>query len=151
MIKSEKYINYDGTEIYYLFDGKDNFLKYTVTKGMDKAGILDAYTNNYTEDAVYDPVKIKKQVLKALGQLDEDYKQLYKRDYPWGGKRAGAGRKKGSLNKNKRKDRTEMLKDKITIEEKNLLKVTLKYYRKEIATNPKAKQDFDLQILAQCS
>lgn len=150
MIKSEKFINRDGSITYYLYDGKDNFLEYTVTKGMNKSGILDAYTNNYKENAVYDPVKIKKQVLKALGQLDEDYKQLYKHDYPWGGKRKGAGRKKGSLNKNKRKDRTEMLKDKITIEEKNLLKVALKYYRKEIATNPKVKQDFDLQILAQC-
>ena len=150
MIKSEKFINFDGSVTYYLYDGKDNFLEYTVKKGMDKAGILGAYINNYKEDTVYDPVKIKKQVLKALGQLDEDYKQLYKHDYPWGGKRAGAGRKKGSLNKNKRKDRTEMLKDKITIEEKNLLKVALKYYRKVIATNPKTKQEFDLQILEQC-
>ena len=150
MIKSEKLINKDGSVTYYLYDGKDNFLEYTVKKGMDKASILDAYTNNYTEDAVYDPIKIKKQVLKALGQLDEDYEQLYRLDYPWGGKRKNAGRKKGSLNKNKRKDRTEMLKDKITIEEKNLLKVVLKYYRKEIAINPKRKQDFDLQILKQC-
>lgn len=150
MIKTEKIINRDGSVTYYLYDGKDNFLEYTVTKVMDKADILDAYTNNYKEDAVYNPVEIKKQVLKALGQLDEDYKQLYKHDYPWGGKRAGAGRKKGSLNKNKRKDRTEMLKDKITIEEKNLLKVALKYYRKVIATNPKTKQEFDLQILEQC-
>ena len=150
MIKSEKFINRDGSVTYYLYDGKDNFLEYTVKKGMDKLGIIDAYTNNYTEDAVYDPIKIKKQVLKALGQLDEDYEQLYRLDYPWGGKRKNAGRKKGSLNKNKRKDRTEMLKDKITIEEKNLLKVALKYYRKEIATNPKTKQEFDLQILKQC-
>ena len=150
MIKSEKFINFDGSVTYYLYDGKENFLEYTVKKGMDKSGILDAYTNNYTENAVYDPVKIKKQVLKALGQIDEDYHKQYKLDYPWGGRRAGSGRKKGSLNKNKRKDRTEMLKDKITIEEKNLLKVALKYYRKEIATNPKAKQDFDLQILEQC-
>ena len=150
MIKSEKFINIDGSVTYYLYDGKDNFLEYTVTKGMDKTGILDAYTNNYTEDAVYDPVKIKRQVLKALGQVDEGYQKQYRLDYPWGGKRTGAGRKKGSLNKNKRKDRTEMLKDKITIEEKNLLKVALKYYRKEIAVNPKVKQDFDLQILAQC-
>lgn len=150
MIKSEKFINKDGSVTYYLYDGKDNFLEYTVKKGMDKLGIIDAYTNNYTEDAVYDPIKIKKQVLKALGQLDEDYEQLYRLDYPWGGKRKNAGRKKGSLNKNKREDRTEMLKDKITIEEKNLLKVVLKYYRKEIAINPKRKQDFDLQILKQC-
>ena len=150
MIKSEKFINRDGSVTYYLYDGKDNFLEYTVKKGIDKLGIIDAYTNNYTEDAVYDPIKIKKQVLKALGQLDEDYEQLYRLDYPWGGKRKNAGRKKGSLNKNKRKDRTEMLKDKITIEEKNLLKVALKYYRKEIAVNPKVKQDFDLQILEQC-
>lgn len=150
MIKSEKFINKDGSVTYYLYDGKDNFLEYTVKKGMDKASILDAYTNNYTEDAVYDPITIKKQVLKALGQLDEDYEQLYRLDYPWGGKRKNAGRKKGSLNKNKRDDRTEMLKDKITIEEKNLLKVVLKYYRKEIAINPKRKQDFDLQILKQC-
>lgn len=75
-----------------MYDGEDNFHEYTVTKGMDKAGILDAYTNNYTEDAVYDP--IKKQVLKSLGQLDEDYKQLYKRNYPWGDNRKGAGKKK---------------------------------------------------------
>lgn len=149
MIKSEKFINKDGSVTYYLYDGKDNFLEYTVKKGMDKLGIIDAYTNNYTEDAVYDPVKIKRQVLKALGQLDNDYKQLYKHDYPWGGKRKNAGRKKGSLNKNKRENRTEQLKDKITIEEKNLLKVALRYYRKEITTNPKVKQDFDLQILAQ--
>lgn len=94
MIKSEKYINYDGSIIYYLYDGEDNFLEYTVTKEMNKAGILDVYTNNYTEDAVYDPIKIKKQVLKSLGQLDEDYKQLYKRDYPWGDNRKGAGKKK---------------------------------------------------------
>ena len=150
MIKSEKIINRDGSITYYLYDGKDNFLEYTVKKGMDKLGIIDAYTNNYTEDAVYDPIKIKKQVLKALGQLDEDYEQLYRLDYPWGGKRKNAGRKKGSLNKNKRENRTERLKDKITIEEKNLLKVALRYYRKEIATNPKVKQYFDLQILAQC-
>ena len=60
MIKSEKFINRDGSITYYLYDGKNNFLEYTVTKGMNKAGILDAYTNNYTEDAVYDPLKIKK-------------------------------------------------------------------------------------------
>ena len=94
MIKSEKYINYDGSAIYYLYDGEDNFLEYTVTKGMDKAGILDANTNNCTEDAIYDSIKIKKQVLKALGQLDKDYKQPYKRDYTWGDKRKGAGKKK---------------------------------------------------------
>ncbi len=66
MIKSEKYINYDGSIIYYLYDGEDNFLEYIVTKGMDKADILDAYTNNYTEDAVYDPIKIKKAGVKII-------------------------------------------------------------------------------------
>ena len=151
MIKSEKFINNDGTITYYLYDGKDNFLEYTVRKGMDKGNILDAYTGNYKEGAVYDPVKIRKDVMKALGQVDDDFQKQYRLDYPWGGCRKGAGRKKGSLNKNKRDDRTEKLRNAITLEEKNLLKVVLKYYREEIASNPKIKQDFDIKILRQCT
>ena len=147
MIKSEKFINRDGSVTYYLYDGKDNFLEYTVKKGMDKLGIIDAYTNNYTEDAVYDPIKIKKQVLKALGQLDEDYEQLYRLDYPWGGKRVGAGRKKGSRNKNKRINRTEKMGHHLTIQEKSFLVEALKYYRTKIEPNLKYKQAIDIKIL----
>ena len=147
MIKSEKFINRDGSVTYYLYDGKDNFLEYTVKKGMDKLGIIDAYTNNYTEDADYDQIKIKKQVLKALGQLDEDYEQLYRLDYPWGGKRKNAGRKKGSRNKRKRDGRTERMKHMLSVEEKSFLIEALKYYRKEIEPNLKYKQAIDIKVL----
>lgn len=147
MIKSEKFINSDGSVTYYLYDGNDNFLEYTVRKDVDKAGILDAYTNNYTEDVVYDPVKIKKQVLKALGQIDEDYNKQYRLDYPWGGKRAGAGRKKGSHNRNKRINRTEKMRHCLTVQEKSFLVEALKYYRTKIEPNLQYKQDIDIKVL----
>ena len=147
MIKSEKFINRDGSVTYYLYDGKDNFLEYTVSKDVEKAGILDAYTNNYTEDAVYDPVKIKKDVMKALGQVDEDFHKQYRLDYPWGGKRENSGRKKGSQNRNKRTERTEKMRHHITVEEKSFLVEALKYYRKEIEPNLKYKQAVDIRVL----
>ena len=147
MIKSEKFINRDGTITYYLYDGKDNFLEYTVGKDVEKAGILDAYTNNYTEDAVYDPVKIRKDVMKALGQVDEDFHKQYRLDYPWGGYRANAGRKKGSRNKRKRDGRTERMKHMLSVEEKSFLIEALKYYRKEIEPNLKYKHAVDIKVL----
>lgn len=147
MIKSEKFINSDGSITYYLYDGKDNFLEYTVTKGIDKSGILDAYTNNYTEDAVYDPIKIKRQVLKALGQVDEDYHKQYRFAYPWGGYRKGSGRKKGSRNRDKRINRTEKMRHCLTVQEKSFLVEALKYYRTKIEPNPKYKQDIDTKVL----
>ena len=147
MIKSEKIINSDGSATYYLYDGKDNFLEYTVSKGTDKANILEAYTSNYKSDAVYDPLKIKQDVMKALGKVDDDFQKQYRLSYPWGGYRQGSGRKKGSLNKRKRDKRTEKMKHMLSVEEKSFLVEALKYYRKEIEPNLKYKQAVDIKVL----
>ena len=151
MIKSEKIVNRDGSVTYYLYDGQKIFFNYTVDKNMNKADLIDAFFKSHSyDDATFSPAKIKKDVIKALGNVDEDFHRQYRLNYPWGGKRENSGRKKGSHNRNKRTERTEKLRNSITIEEKNLLKVVLKYYRENIATaDSKIKEDFDINILRQ--
>ena len=148
MIKSEKFINRDGSVTYYLYDGQKIFFSYTIEKNMNKADLIDAFFNSRSyDDATFSPTKIKKDVMKALGQVDEDFHKQYRLDYPWGGYRLNSGRKKGSRNKRKRDSRTEKMRHHITVEEKSFLIEALKYYRKEIEPNLKYKHAVDIKVL----
>lgn len=153
MIKSEKLINRDGTVTYILYDGTKEIFRDTLIQNTldEKLSILYAYSDSdYVQTYAYSPETYKKDVMRALGKVDDDLKVLYHEQYPWGGKRENSGRKKGSHNRNKRTERTEKLRNSITLEEKNLLKVVLKYYRENIATaDSKIKEDFDINILRQ--
>ena len=65
----------------------------------------------------------QKELIKAFGEIDDRFKELYKELYPHGGWRKG-GRPKGS-----RTERTERLNLAVTPEEKEFLLKTLEDYR----------------------
>ena len=65
----------------------------------------------------------QKELIKAYGEIDERFKDLYKELYPHGGWRNG-GRPKGS-----RTDKTTMLKVRITPDEEKYLLEKLQEYR----------------------
>lgn len=149
MIKSEKLINRDGTVTYILYDGTKEIFRDTLIQNTldEKLSILYAYSDSdYVQTYAYSPETYKKDVMRALGKVDDDLKVLYHEQYPWGGKRKNSGRKKGSLNVDKRIERTEKIRHKLTKKEKEFLLEALKYYRKEIAPNIKLKQEVDKKI-----
>jgi hypothetical protein len=73
----------------------------------------------------------QKELIKAYGEIDERFKDLYKELYPHGGWRNG-GRPKGS-----RTDKTTMLKVRITPDEEKYLLEKLQEYRDKITKSDK--------------
>ena len=81
---------------------------------------------NFIEDLDKNSIHFRgeqKKLIKAFGEIDDRFKELYKELYPHGGWRKG-GRPKGS-----RTERTERLNLAVTPEEKEFLLKTLEDYR----------------------
>lgn len=68
-------------------------------------------------------------ILKLWAKKDPQISEYYKRQYPRGGVRAGAGRKVGSYN-NGKKALTAFFGCRVTVDEKDFLKKQLELYRK---------------------